>query len=303
MSKRNNKLFIAISSRALFDLEEENEIFKKEGVEAYRKYQIKKETKLLNKSGAFYFVEALLRLNQSLAEEEKIIEVMVISKNSFEMGIRIFNSIEKYELPITRSAYLSGESVVKYLSAFDCDLFLSKDAHDVKEAINQGFAAARIYDYKQSFTEDKENDEIRIAFDGDAVIFSQEAEDIYKDQGIEAFLKHEEDNARNPLPEGPFAKFLKTLVLIQKDFADKNLKINIKTALVTARNSPAHQRVIRTLRAWGIRMDNAFFLGGMPKEKVLKIFNPHIYFDDQKKHLKSVSKNSPSGEVPHKKSN
>ena len=309
MDNKNYKLFIAISSRALFDLEEENDIFEKRGVQEYREHQVNQQDKKLKKGGAFYFIESLLKLNKILKQD--IIEVMIISKNSSEMGIRIFNSIEEYQLPIIRAAFLSGESVVKYLKAFECDLFLSKNATDVKEAINQGFAAARIYNsegsepYEKNFTSearsDSQGNEIRIAFDGDAVIFSKEAEEIYRKKNLNAFLEHEKKNALSPLPEGPFAKFLKTLVLIQKEHSAGKSKFKIKTALVTARSSPAHERVIRTLMTWGVIMDNAFFLGGFSKDKVLKEFNPHIYFDDQKEHLNPASKGSPSGEVFPKK--
>lgn len=286
-----DKLVIAISSRALFNLETENEIFEYSGLEEYINYQISNENVELNKGTAFALVEALLNLNNKF--DSQIVEVIIVSRNSPETGLRVFNSIEKYELGIIRAAFSGGESITKYLSAFKVDLFLSKNEKDVQEAIDNGFAAALLYDIPNSFK--PSSDQIRIAFDGDAVIFSEEAETIYKSKGLEAFIVHEKLNAENPLPDGPFAKLLRTLSKIKVNYPEM-----LRIALVTARNNPAHKRVILTLRQWGVKVDEAFFLGGLEKKEILQAFNPHIFFDDQDTHVKPASENIPSGRVPYK---
>nr|WP_320023901.1 5'-nucleotidase [uncultured Acetobacterium sp.] len=299
MHKFKNCLVVGISSRALFDLEEENQIFNQEGVEAYTKYQIEHENDLLKPGTGFALIKALLKLNQIGSEERKT-EIIVMSRNNADSSLRIFNSIKHYNLDITRAALVSGALLAPYLEAFNTDLFLSANEEDVQEAINAGVAAGIIYTQHLAYEEVTEIDQIRIAFDGDAVLFSDESELIYKSQGIEAFQANEIKNARKPLPAGPFAKFLKTLSAIQKEF-DKSHS-PIRTALVTARNAPAHERVIRTLRAWDVRIDEAFFLGGMSKQEVLKAFGAHIYFDDQAIHTDATSEFVPSARVPYKNS-
>lgn len=285
------KLVIAISSRALFDLNFENQIFENQGLEKYREYQLENEKIPLKKGGSFSLVKAFLNLNEIFGEQ--IVEVIVLSRNSPETGLRVFNTIDQMDLNIKRAAFTGGESISKYLKAFKVDLFLSKNLEDVQEAINQGFAAASVYDAPEEFL--PEDDEIRIAFDGDAVIFSEESEIIYKSKGLEAFAKYEKENANKVLPDGPFAKLLRTLCAIKSKYP-KILRI----ALVTARNSPAHERVILTFRKWGTYVDEAFFLGGIPKHELLKAFNPHIFFDDQEAHLDRSSKDVPSAKVPYK---
>lgn len=297
MHKFENCLVVGISSRALFDLEEENQIFNEEGVEAYTNYQIEHENDLLKPGTGFALIKALLKLNEIGSEERKT-EIIVMSRNNADSSLRIFNSIKNYKLDITRAALVSGAPLSPYLEAFNTDLFLSANEEDVQEAINAGVAAGIIYTQHLAYDEATEIDQIRIAFDGDAVLFSDESEQIYKSQGIEAFQANEIKNAKNPLPEGPFAKFLKTLSAIQKAF-DKS-RAPIRTALVTARNAPAHERVIRTLRAWDVRIDEAFFLGGMSKQEVLKAFGAHIYFDDQAIHTDATAEFVPSARVPYK---
>jgi len=297
MHKFENCLVVGISSRALFDLEEENRIFDEAGVDAYTKYQIEHENDILKPGTGFALIKALLKLNEIGSEERKT-EIIVMSRNNADSSLRIFNSIRHYQLDITRAALVSGAMLAPYLEAFNTDLFLSANEEDVQEAINAGVAAGIIYTQHLTYNEIKEIDQIRIAFDGDAVLFSDESERIYKSQGIEAFQANETKNARKPLPEGPFARFLKTLSAIQKAF-DKN-RAPIRTALVTARNAPAHERVIRTLRAWDVRIDEAFFLGGMSKQEVLKAFGAHIYFDDQAIHTDATAEFVPSARVPYK---
>jgi len=292
-------LVVGISSRALFDLEEENRLYEEKGLKEYADYQIRHENDILKPGTGFQLVKALLKIN-TIDPEKKNIEIIIMSRNSADTSLRIFNSIEHYGLDITRAALSGGESLAPYLTAFNVDLFLSANEGDVQEAINAGFAAGVICTHPE-FPIDpmKEIGQIRIAFDGDAVLFSDESERIYQEHGLEAFIEHEKINALKPLPEGPFAKLLKTISYLQRKLP--NDKVPIRTALVTARNAPAHERVIRTLREWGVRIDEAFFLGGVEKSEVLKAFGAHIFFDDQPVHLGPASKVVPSARVPYKK--
>lgn len=293
----DDKLVVGISSRALFDLEIENEIFEKKGLKDYSEYQLTHENDILKPGTAFPLIKALHRLN---AEGKYLTEIIVMSKNSADTSLRIFNSIEHYGLNISRAALVGGAPIAPYLNAFRTDLFLSANENDVQEAINANVAAGIICAHADlPIRPDQDIDEIRIAFDGDAVIFSDEAEKIYKTEGLEAFARHEHTNAQKPLPEGPFAKLLKTISVIQQEFSRDEAPI--RTALVTARNTPAHERVIRTLRAWDIRIDEAFFLGGIEKSEVLKAFGAHIFFDDQPVHTDSASRLVPAARVPLKK--
>ena len=288
-----NKLVIAISSRALFDLEEENRLFEKKGLERYYRYQIKNENKILGRGAAFGFVKNLLHINKHF--DEKIIEVIVLSRNNAATGLRIRNAIEHYGLDIDRAGWTAGAPISNYLQAFDVDLFLSAHEEDVQEAIDAGIAAARIIPKKYKKSRRKE---VRIAFDGDAVLFSDESERIYKKHGLEAFLKHERQNAKKPLPKGPFAKLLKVISRIQRKFPME--KAPIKTALITARNFSTFERVIRTFDAWSVRVDEAFFLGGVEKRRVVGSFKADIFFDDQDVHLEKTSRKIPSAKVPSK---
>lgn len=287
-------LVVGISSRALFDLEEENRVFEKQGLEAYSEYQLRHEDDVLEKGTAFPLVQALLKLNED--REEPIVEVVVMSRNSPETGLRIFNSLDHYQLPMTRAALTGGERLALYMNAFKVDLFLSKDDADVQAAVDAGVAAARVYNPPPGFEPDTET--VRIAFDYDGVLVSQESEEIYQNEGIEAFWKHEKENATKPSPEGPFKKLLTTLARIQSegDPADPRVRI----AIVAARNSPAHERVIRTLRRWGVNVNSAFFMGGVAKDEVLKAFKAHIFFDDQEVHLSLAATSVPSAHVPYR---
>ena len=292
----DSKLVIGISSRALFDLEEENRIYVEQGLDAYSEYQIAHEGEVLRPGTAFPLVRALHRLNTG---SDRLTEIIIMSKNSADTSLRIFNSIEHYGLDISRAALIGGKSIAPYLSAFRTDLFLSANEQDVQEAINAGFAAGIICSHESLPIDPTASEsQIRIAFDGDAVIFSDESERIYQEQGLAAFSEHERRNAECPLPEGPFAKLLKTLSLVQSRFPDEDMPI--RTALVTARNAPSHERVIRTLRAWNVRIDEAFFLGGITKSEVLRAFGANIFFDDQSVHLDPASKMVPAARVPYK---
>lgn len=288
-------LVIGISSRALFDLDEENKIYEEQGLDAYEAYQLSHEEEILKPGSGFALVKALLKLNERY--KKHMVEVLIMSRNSANTSLRIFNSMKHYGLDITRAVLTSGASLSPYLSSFGVDLFLSANEEDVKKAINDGFAAGRIYTNTiQNYDPLHEIDQIRIAFDGDAVLFSNEAEAIFQKEGLDAFVKHEEMNANQQLPKGPFARFLKTISDLQKQMEANDAPI--RTALVTARNAPAHERVIKTLRSWDVRIDEAFFLGGLQKTDVLKAFSPHIFFDDQKSHADLASVVVPSAQVP-----
>ena len=292
-------LVVGISSRALFDLEEENRLFQEQGIVEYRKYQKEREDIILERGTGFYLVNALLNLNSLAPEGTRLVEVIVMSRNSPETGIRVLNSVKHYGLDITRSAFTGGESLYEYIEAFDVDLFLSKDEIDVQKIIDSGIAAAAlIYEPPQGFT--PETTTVRIAFDADAVIFSDESEQIYKAQGIEAFHSNESNYSVVPLNEGPYAKLLKTLSRIQRKMETGVELSPLRIAIVTARNSPSHMRVLNTLREWDVYVDEAFFLGGLSKDKVLKAFKAHIFFDDQEAHLIPAQAVVPSAKVPYK---
>ncbi|MYN01566.1 5'-nucleotidase [Pseudoduganella sp. DS3] len=280
------KLVIAISSRALFQLDESHAIYESEGVEAYCAHQRANEHVVLEPGPAFTLVKKLLALNKG-------VEVVLLSRNSADTGLRIFNSIEHYQLDIKRAAFCSGASTHRYVAAFGAQLFLSTNPDDVRESLAHGLAAATI------LPSHRENDsgQLRIAFDGDAVLFSDDSERIYKQLGLDAFARNEKEAARDPMPGGPFKNFLAALHAIQAAYGPDDSPI--RTALVTARSAPAHERVIRTLRAWDIRIDEALFLGGMPKGVFLKAFGADIFFDDQPVHCDSAREFVPTGHVPY----
>ena len=289
-----NPLVIGISSRALFDLEAENRIFEEQGLAAYEEYQVRHERDVLPKGPAFALVEAFLGLNA--LGENRLVEVIVMSRNSPNTSLRIFHSIDHYGLDITRAALSGGAPIAPYLSPFQTDLFLSAHRPDVQDAVNSGIAAGMILtgnalDYSPAR-------QIRIAFDGDAVLFSAESERIYQREGLDAFAAHERSKADEPMEKGPFANFLMTIAHIQAQFADRE-SAPIRTALVTSRGAPAHERAIKTLRQWGVRVDEAFFLGGVSKQEVLSAFGAHIFFDDQPAHAEPASKYVPSAVVPY----
>lgn len=276
-------LTVGISTRALFDLEKEHEIFELSGPAAYVDYQIKHEDDVLAPGPAFELVKSLLALNE--AEGETVAEVIIISQNSADGSLRIFNSIEAYGLGITRAALTTGAPIAPYLKAFGIDLYLSADESDVSEAIKAGVAAATVL--KSSATHQRQFNQIRIAFDGDCVLFSDEAEIVFMQGGVDAFDAHEKQLAALPLAPGPFAKFLEVVIGLQQCYPAESSPI--RTALVTARSAPSHERVIRTLRAWGLRIDEAFFMGGRDKSAVLEAFGADIFFDDNEENTTKAS--------------
>ena len=293
----SEKLVVGVSSRALFNLETENEIFDKEGITAFRAYQLQNEDELLEPGTAFHLVQSLLQLNNQASQP--VVEVVVMSRNSPETGVRVLNSIKNHHLEITRVAFSGGEPLAPYIDAFAVDLFLSKDDKDVQTVIDSNVcAAALIYAPPTSFNPN--DNRVKIAFDADAVLFSDESEVRFKTEGMEAFHKHEGENENVPLNEGPFANLLKKLSKIRQFLPMKPELSPLRIAIVTARNAPSHMRVIKTLRKWDVYVDEAYFMGGVSKDKVLKAFGAHIFFDDQDAHLESASKLVPSGKVPYK---
>ena len=288
------KLVVAISSRALFDLDESHEIYEQQGTQAYCQYQIENEDVPLTAGAAFNLVKKLLSLNKINADKP-LVEIILLSRNSSDTGLRIFNSIQHHQLAITRAVFTSGSSPYRYVSTFGANLFLSTSHDDVRKALDAGIAAATILPANKGAK--SEHEQLRIAFDGDAVLFSDESERIYKEKGLQAFTENEQQTAKHPLSGGPFKDFLMALNHLQTEYGEDEALI--RTALVTARSAPAHERVIRTLRAWGIRIDEAIFLGGMDKGPFLKAFGADIFFDDQQGHCDSAREHVATGHVPH----
>lgn len=286
------KLVVAISSRALFDLDESHQVFEAKGEEEYSRYQISQEGVPLLPGVAFSMVRKLLALNTDPSRPR--VEVVLVSRNSADTGLRVFNSIRHHGLDISRAAFTRGEPPYRYIASFGTHLFLSANPEDVRGALDAGIAAATIL---PSGSEKFSSGQLRIAFDGDAVIFSDEAERIYVEGGLDAFNQNETESSEKPLPGGPFKPFLAALHDIQSDFPVKSSPI--RTALITARGAPAHERVIKTLRSWGIRIDEALFLGGKEKGAFLKSFGADIFFDDQIRHCDSAAEYVATGHVPY----
>lgn len=290
--KEPEVLVIGISSRALFDLGQSHSIFEAEGLQAYADYQMKNEDQHLKPGVAFPLVRKLLALNEDEVDHPGV-EVILLSRNSADTGLRIFNTIEHYGLNIERAAFTGGESPYKYMEAYDADLLLSTNAGDVRKALEKGYAAATILPGRSS---DRDSGQLRIAFDGDAVIFGDEAERVFQENGLAAFSDSEREAAGQPLSGGPFKPVLEALHKIQSAYPIENNPI--RTALVTARSAPAHKRVVLTLREWGIRIDEALFLGGRSKGEFLKTFGADIFFDDQQVHIESAKDHVTSAHVP-----
>ncbi len=286
-------LVLAISSRALFDLDKSHEVFEKQGLEAYAQYQIEREDIPLRPGMAFPLARKLLALNADRINHQGI-EIILMSRNSADTGLRIFNSIKHYGLDIERAVFTRGESRFGYMKALGTDLFLSSHAEDVRRNLAAGIASAMILPGAQNRPD---TGQLRIAFDGDAVLFSDESERVFAEQGLDAFHHSEEQQAHTPLAGGPFKPLLQALQRIQAAYPIDNNPI--RTALVTARSAPAHKRVILTLRNWGIRIDEAMFLGGKSKGPFLAAFGADIFFDDQQLHCDSAREHVLTGHVPH----
>lgn len=286
----DGKLVVAISSRALFDFEEENREFEKGDDRAYMQLQLERLNQPAPPGVAFSLVHKLLAFND---EDAQRVEVVILSRNDPVSGMRVFRSAQHYGLPIQRGSFTRGQPPWRYLRPLRANLFLSAHLADVRAALDAGVPAAQVYPQSVRAS-DAHPYEVRIAFDGDAVLFSDEAERVYQSQGLSAFQEHESTNASLPLGGGPFKPVLEALHRLQ---AEGTNSMRIRTALVTARSAPAHERAIRTLMNWNIEVDEAMFLGGLPKGEFLREFEPDFFFDDQTGHIESAAQHVPAGHV------
>lgn len=295
------KLVIGVASSALFNLEESHDIYQKEGVEAYRRHQELNINEPFPKGVAFPFIRRFLAINKAFPKQLPV-EVILLSRNSPETGLRVFRSIKHYELDITRAGFMTGRSPHEYIPAFNASLFLSANENDVQNAIDLDYPAGVVLPSK---VYDDENDsELRVAFDFDGVIADDEAETVFKrNNDLNEFQAHELEKQSIPHQPGPLADLFKKLSFMQK-LEDRCLKDNpeykkiLRIAIITARNAPAHERVVTTLKDWGVSADESFFLGGMEKSRILSVLKPHMFFDDQRSHLKSSAGDIPMVHIP-----
>ena len=289
------RLSVAISSRALFDLSESHRVFETQGVDAYRAYQVAHENDTLEPGVAFPLVRKLMSLNAALGERGRV-DVILLSRNSSDTGLRVLTSAHRHGLDISRAAFTGGASPYRYVAAFGAHLFLSADPNDVRLALSAGCAAATVLP-GASADQATDDEQVRIAFDGDAVLFSDDAERLFREEGLAVFNASESAAAHEPLPGGPFKGLLVAIHQLQALFPGESSPI--RTALVTSRGVPSHERVVRTLRAWDIRIDEALFLGGLPKSSFLAAFDADIFFDDQEAHCDAARLHVATGHVPH----
>lgn len=303
----SDTLVIGITATALFDLSEADKVFRAKfdedeetAIEEYRNYMLEHEDDTLNDGTGMPLVAALLNLNKYQPKgESPLIDVVVMSRNSPETGICVLQNIRDREINITRHAFTGGEPVIDYLDAFDVDLFLTTNVSDAQSVIDGKKCAAAVVKAPPGDPAEIPKDQVRIAFDGDAVLFDEESEIVYKTMGLEHFQKNENMKQDKPMAEGPYAAFLKKLSRLQERLPFKVELSPIRIAIITARSAPAEMRVVKTLRHWGVYVDETFFLGGVEKTKILEAFKPHIFFDDQELHLEKVSNIIPSGKVPY----
>ena len=286
----DGQLVVAISSRALFDFEEENQVFEQGDDRAYMKLQLDRLEEPAKPGVAFSLVKKLLAFNDVQTQR---VEVVILSRNDPVSGMRVFRSAQHYGLPIQRGSFTRGQSPWRYLKPLNANLFLSTHLSDVRAALDAGVPAAQVYPHSAHASEEHPH-EVRIAFDGDAVLFSDEAERVFQAEGLSAFQAHERAKAAQPLLAGPFKPLLAALHRLQQEGTPA---MRIRTALVTARSAPAHERAIRTLMQWNIEVDEAMFLGGLPKGEFLKEFEPDFFFDDQTGHIESAAQHVPAGHV------
>ena len=289
----DGKLVVAISSRALFNFEEENQIFEATDDSAYMQLQLERIDQAAKPGVAYPLVKKLLGFNQG---KQQMVEVVILSRNDPVSGLRVFRSAKSVGLAIERGVFTRGRPPYHYLKSLQANLFLSANADDVRATLDAGFPAAMVFPQSKQIAESNP-DEIRIAFDGDAVLFSDEAEQVFQRKGLDAFVAHESKKVEIPLPPGPFKPLLEALHRLQNATKQDNHPMRIRTALVTARSAPAHERAIRTLMAWGVTVDEAMFLGGLAKKDFLKEFQPDFFFDDQLGHCELASDVAPTGQV------
>ena len=286
----DGQLVVAISSRALFDFEQENQVFEQGDDRAYMQLQLQRLEQPAQPGVAFSLVKKLLAFNDADAHR---VEVVILSRNDPVSGMRVFRSAQHYGLPIQRGTFTRGQPPWRYLKPLNANLFLSTHLSDVRAALDAGVPAAQVYPHSAHASHAYPN-EVRIAFDGDAVLFSDEAERVFQAQGLSAFQQHEKDRASTPLSAGPFKPLLSALHRLQREGTPQ---MRIRTALVTARSAPAHERAIRTLMDWNVEVDEAMFLGGLPKGEFLREFEPDFFFDDQTGHIESAARHVPAGHV------
>ncbi|MEI7028399.1 5'-nucleotidase [Paenibacillus sp. y28] len=294
------KFVVAVASSALFNLEESDKVFQEKGEEEYRKYQRENEGVVLEPGVAFPLIKRLLMINGQEPNDQPV-EVVLMSRNDPDTGLRVFKSIEHHKLSISRAAFVAGGNPFIYMEAFNASLFLSANLSDVRAALSKGLPAAQVF--PTQFVDDEDEQELRIAFDFDGIIADDSSEGIYQNLGMQRFHENEKQKANEALPPGPLIKFFGEIARLQqreweKKQKDASYNPRVRIAIATARNAPAHERVVTTLRSLGIRVDEAFFLGGIEKGRVLKVLRPHIFFDDQVSHIEGVSSVSPSAHVP-----
>lgn len=294
------RLVIGLASSALFDLAESDAVFRTKGAQIYREYQRDNQDKPLVRGVAFPFIRRVLSLNQ-LNPDDPPVEVILLSRNDPDTGLRVMNSIQHYGLPITRAVFMQGQSPHRYIPAFDIELFLSANAEDVRSAVQAGYPAGQIL--TGMIDDDSSDQQLRIAFDFDGVLVDDEAETVYQEHDLGEFHQHETLRQDIPHTPGPLKAFLKRIAAIQqleeeKRVLEPDYQPILRVSIVTARNAPAHKRVINTMRHWGITVNEAFFMGGVEKAKVLDIMQPHIFFDDQKLHLEPAAARLPSVHIP-----
>lgn len=295
-----DKLVVAIASSALFDLSESDRVFRERGVAEYRRHQREHEHDALAPGVAFPFVRRLLALGDQ-TEAGRPAEVVLLSRNDPDTGLRVFRSIQAHSLPITRAAFVNGGNPFRYMNAFNASLFLSANEDDVRRAVERGLPAGRVF--QTQFLDSVSDMELRVAFDFDGVIADDSAESVFKLRDLEAFQSSEANMADKPMPEGPLARLFKQLGALHTEERERaerepGYKPVLRTAIITARNAPAHERVVTTLRAWGIEVDEVFFLGGIEKRRILAEFKPHLFFDDQLDHVKGAAGVTPCVHVP-----
>ncbi|MGX1364701.1 5'-nucleotidase [Streptomyces canus] len=301
-----NRLVIGIASSALFDLAESDTVFREQGEESYRAYQEEHLEDTLSPGVAFPFIRRLLSLNDLSSPDDPLVEVIVLSRNDPDTGLRVMRSIEAHGLAISRAIFMQGRSPYRFIPALNMSLFLSANETDVREAVALGLPAGRVLGPVAA--DDTGDQDLRIAFDFDGVLADDSSEQVFQADGIEGFRSHESVNAATPHDPGPLRDFLANVNRLQRReeeqrTTDPDYKIRVHVSLVTARNAPAHERAVRSLKGWGVTVNDAFFLGGIDKSKIMQVLKPHIFFDDQVSHLAGTSRSTPSVHVPFGKMN
>lgn len=302
-----DRLVVGISSRALFDLDKANQVFEKDGAEEYRKFQRENLDNPLAPGVAFEFIKRLLSLNDlSPSSDDPLVEVIVLSRNDPVTGLRVMRSVENHGLKITRAIFMEGRSPYKYMNALHMSLFMSANEKDVREAVLKKFPAGQVIGLGK-FADDDDKD-LRIAFDFDGVLADDDSQKVHDKEGLASFHAHEDSKRAIPLGPGPLKNFLEKVNKIQrleaqKQKSDPSYRIRVHVSIITARNAPAHERAVTSLNEWGVRVNDGFFLGGIEKVSVLRVLNPHIYFDDQKTHLELAALGTPCVHVPFGNSN